>query len=165
MTVYKTTIFPSGSTIYIWHLASEGYKEAEFRQSFPPDAQITSIKLFHKTTKCEVWSWWGAYREETSGTISFYTGVYVNGELIGSFPTEMELGKEYSIDIPKSKIKLDGSQNIIRIAYGKFTVGDSNAYQLTFETRIEVASDKEPTMRTGRPAWSQAATVRVRNQR
>ena len=145
MTVYKTTIFPSGSKIYIGHLASEGSAEAEFRQSFPAGTNITSIKIFHKTTKTEVWSILGWYGYDDTGTFSFYTGVYINGELIGSFPLEMEYGKEYSIDIPSDKIKLDGSLNTIKIAYGKFTAGDSNAYQIWFETRIEVGADQPPT--------------------
>ena len=144
-TTATATIFPSGSKIYIGHLASEGSAEAEFRQSFPAGTSITSIKIFHKTTKTEVWSILGWYRYEDTGMFSFYTGIYINGELIGSFPLEMEYGKEYSIDIPLNKIKLDGSLNTIKIAYGKFTFGDSNAYQIWFETRIEIEAEQSPT--------------------
>jgi len=155
MTVYKTQIFEPNTKVYIDHFAGDVSARAEYRQSFTPDTTITSIKMYHLVTKIEVWDIFGrywCYTNEEFKEIGFPALgmiIKVNGkEVLNLGAYEILIGVPIEVSLTEDEVHLDGSLNTIEVIYRKVTYGNSNSYQIWFESWIEVAADKAPTETT-----------------
>ena len=154
MTVYKTQIFPSGTKVYIDHFAGIATARAEYRQSFSPDTTITTIRLYLVIDKIEVWDIFGRYYVDDTdkplstreiGFIVRVNGIEVKRGENWTAENQWELDEQIIADLTQDNIKLDGSLNTIEIEFYKGAVGNSNSYQIWFESWIEVAADQAPT--------------------
>ena len=154
MTVYKTQIFQPETKVYIDHYVGIASARAEYRQSFPPDTTITTIRLYLVIDKIEVWDILGRYfiddtdkplSTQEIGFIVKVNGVEVKRGENWLAEYQWELDEQISADLTKDNIKLDGSSNIISIEFYKGAVGNTNSYQIWFESWIEVAADQSPT--------------------
>ena len=154
MTVYKTQIFESNTKVYIDHFAGIATVRAEYRQSFAPDTTITTIRLYLVIDKIEVWDIFGRYYVDDTdkplstreiGFIIRVNGIEVKRGENWIAENQWELDEQITADLTQDNIKLDGSLNTIEIEFYKGAVGNSNSYQIWFESWIEVAADQSPT--------------------
>ena len=147
MTVYKTQIFESNTKVYIDHFVGIATAKAEYRQSFAPDTTVTSIKLYYLTTKIEIWDIFGRYDYYTEGAVpDLGIQIKVNGkEVLNLGAWHWSAGEPIEISLTKDGVHLDGSLNTIEVTYYKTAYGNSNSYQIWFESWIEVAADQSPT--------------------